>query len=704
MLKRLLILFFFVGIIFGVEREKLPGFAVTSYFGEQTVTFSFLPKIRVHINAPSIDNYDSSKPVGLALYALPNGNSIEQTVGKSMKAGVDWHYNIQHIGAQTRFLRNMDLDYNLVTVYLETEQKSWPAWKSETVDYEKIVRQLVRHLQSSFDNEVDVILTGHSGGGRFVFSFLDGVSKIPEYVNRICFLDSDYGYTDSYGEKLKNWLESGADKCLSVLAYNDSIALYNGKPIVSATGGTWYRSKMMKNFLEGYFSFNTEENDEMINHRALEGRISILLKKNPEQEILHTVQVERNGFIHSMLTGTKFENSGYEYYGEHVYDSLIQEEELDVPNVQIPPRSALSSGGAEFMNKIKSMEFSERETAIYHEFITGNIPDFYRELVTIEASFKDNNGNPRKIQYRVMPDYLAIGCDTNFCRVPMGPITAQRIADFYGMTMPTSKLVDNIYKNAEIKLAPITYYPVGNENEKVEKFILHNEAIQQQFNDANGVLGQLTGGIKKDVIISNKLSDTSRNHHVIIYGWHQLNGKAIQPIYNGHIDSYVDYSHGVRLLDSQILVDGENKSIHQILRNPELYKILSNENGIMNRTSYLSNSSFPEKPTSFGIRSSGKTSLQIVVKPNNNIDRCHLYISQYGASFDHYTSFSGSEYEIQDLEQGKILFVRLRSENKDGLSDFSEVLAAVPEKELTNRALIVNGYDRPQEWNTYDFY
>jgi hypothetical protein len=49
------------------------------------------------------------------------------------------------------------------------------------------------------------------------------------------------------------------------------------------------------------------------------------LKENPERKILHTVQVERNGFIHALVTGTPNENRGYEYYGERAYARWIQE-------------------------------------------------------------------------------------------------------------------------------------------------------------------------------------------------------------------------------------------------------------------------------------------------------------------------------------------------------------------------------------------
>ena len=42
----------------------------------------------------------------------------------------------------------------------------------------------------------------------------------------------------------------------------------------------------------------------------------------------------------------------------------------------------------------------------------------------------------------VMPDYLAVGSDDDFVRMPMRPQTAQQIADAFGCVLPTRKIVD----------------------------------------------------------------------------------------------------------------------------------------------------------------------------------------------------------------------------------------------------------------------
>ncbi|NCS82134.1 MAG: hypothetical protein GW788_10320 [Ignavibacteria bacterium] len=78
----------------------------------------------------------------------------------------------------------------------------------------------------------------------------------------------------------------------------------------------------MKKYLANYFQFTDEENSEFIKYTALNGRIKFLLKQNPNRLILHTVQVELNGFIQGMVSGTADEGVGYTYYGMRAYSDL----------------------------------------------------------------------------------------------------------------------------------------------------------------------------------------------------------------------------------------------------------------------------------------------------------------------------------------------------------------------------------------------
>jgi hypothetical protein len=256
---------------------------------------------------------------------LPNGNTTEQTIGKTIKPGDDWHYDIQHIGAQTRFLRELIPDHVIVVAYLENTLKSWPAWRKQYGD--EPIPDILKSVKRIFaGQDVEIVLAGHSGGGSLIFGYLNAVQEIPQDVVRIAFLDGNYAYDSTTGHesKLAAWLKSDDRRFLCVLAYNDAIALLNGKSFVSAAGGTWGKSHEMQHDLAKEFTFTSQVNDEFQKFSALEGRVLFVLKENPERKVLHTVQVERNGFIHSLVSGTTNENKGYVYLGPRAYTKWIQ--------------------------------------------------------------------------------------------------------------------------------------------------------------------------------------------------------------------------------------------------------------------------------------------------------------------------------------------------------------------------------------------
>ena len=269
------------------------------------------------------------KKLKLIFYALPNGNTTAQTVGRKLKSGDDWHYDIQHIGAQTRFLAYEFKDCSVVVVYLEAAEKgiprSWPTWRKKHPD--QLIPQIIDSIKTRFsDFDVRVTLSAHSGGGSSIFGYLNAVDRIPDEVERIAFLDSNYAYDPKQGhaQKLLQWLRSSDRHYLSVLSYNDAVALLNGSNFVSAAGGTWGRSHaMLQDFAELNFSSQTNSETGIETYTALNGRVKFLLKENPEKKIFHTVQVERNGFIQSIVSGTRYEGRGYTYFGDRAYTNWI---------------------------------------------------------------------------------------------------------------------------------------------------------------------------------------------------------------------------------------------------------------------------------------------------------------------------------------------------------------------------------------------
>ncbi|HCV15846.1 MAG TPA: hypothetical protein DF637_05900 [Rikenellaceae bacterium] len=246
-----------------------------------------------------------------------------------------------------------------------------------------------------------------------------------------------------------------------------------------------------------------------------------------------------------------------------------------------------TKGGSVFYEQIRTLSFEERESAIEKEMIEGNMPSFINSLVTITTLQRDAGGREREVTLFVSPQYLSVGNDDDFFIVPMGPITAQRVADYYKSSLPTPKVTDIIYQYSRLKLEPFTYIPRGNRNETPDILYDHSKVIQAQIKAAGKEPGIFVAGIKKDIVICSKLADTVRTRHVTIYGWHKLDGKPIQPANNVHINTYVDYSHGVRLVSNRVLVDGIEYDYRDILKDSVLHKLLSYENEPLKRVSYI---------------------------------------------------------------------------------------------------------------------
>ncbi|MBW6457549.1 MAG: hypothetical protein K0B52_00125 [FCB group bacterium] len=257
---------------------------------------------------------------------------------------------------------------------------------------------------------------------------------------------------------------------------------------------------------------------------------------------------------------------------------------MEISPVTLPDRDIHARSGSQFMRDILDMSFNEREPLILQEILNGNMPDIARKFITCTSTFYDTDGVSYIVEYDVMTDYLSIGTNEDYCRVPMGPKTAQQIADAFGCILTTRKLCDDIWGHATVRLNPIPYMPVGDNNTKVYKFVEHNTDINNARAAAGGQIFELIAGIKKDVVICNALK--TRPGYVAIYGWHYTSGSPIQPLYTGHIDYYVDYSHGIRLVNEVFRVNGVSMSAHDMLRDAKLYKLLSDESEPMQQTRY----------------------------------------------------------------------------------------------------------------------
>lgn len=378
------------------------------------------------------------------------------------------------------------------------------------------------------------------------------------------------------------------------------------------------------------------------------------------------------------------------------FSTSLQAQSLDLPE---RPEEALS--GSEFKDLVQSYALRDRENAIFEQITSGNIPDFMRTLVPVTFS-QTINGISYDVTYFVTPDYLAVGSNDDYFLMPMTPILAQRIAYEIGHTLPTRKMVNQIWATAPLKLAPATI-PPSAEMTTIPVMWQHNLMVRSQRNEhlETHPLGTLVAGTKKDVIISNVIYGNAPPGRVVIYGWHYQNGTPIQPRYSGHSETYADYSHGIRMVRDSVIINGEPARITDILQNASLSALFSDEGTIETPFYPLADVNF-DPPNEWGVISIDSTSLGLLIKSDPDVSHFEVYLSPDGIEFQSPIILQPEEMVINGLQKGILYFIKLKAVRDGKPSRFSEVLGGVPGQEKPP-FLIVNGFNRPITGNTRDF-
>jgi hypothetical protein len=313
-----------------------------------------------------------------------------------------------------------------------------------------------------------------------------------------------------------------------------------------------------------------------IHHHALNRQFEAFVHPNPENKILHTTLVgEMNGLLQALTLGTPEQTKCGTFGGPRAYEKWIQPA---APTLKLPARAKDAPTGSEFAKSIEGLSPLEREAAILKQITTGNVPPFLRILKPIHAQFTDDSGQKHAIFYWVTPDHLAVGTDVDFLRIPMTPQTAQAIADACDASLITRKISDDVFKNASVRLTPI---PLTENRESVAAFLQHNRLIEAERAKGAARLGEVVAGDKKDVVLSNRLAEKPRR--VAIYGWQKLDGAPIQPLTIVHADTYIDYSHGVRLMGRAVMVDDRAADARDVMTNGNLAALLSDEGALAPR-------------------------------------------------------------------------------------------------------------------------
>lgn len=243
---------------------------------------------------------------------------------------------------------------------------------------------------------------------------------------------------------------------------------------------------------------------------------------------------------------------------------------------EIPRRRGNMPDGTAFIGGLMNASGGTRDAAIVRAALQGNVPDSFRDLRPVRFQGMTAAGQA-EITVCVTPDYLAIGSDRDSVRVPLGLAGALQVADAFDMILPTKRMVDAIYRQASVRVAPQPM-PAGAQMSSTDYFLRHDRTVDAQLAQAGARDGLLVAGIKKDIVLTNRLG--SAPGRVAIYGWHRTNGQAIQPLSTVHGASYADYSHGIRLVSRTAFLNGRSVDLSALLTNAR-YAGLLNDDGVL---------------------------------------------------------------------------------------------------------------------------
>ena len=255
---------------------------------------------------------------------------------------------------------------------------------------------------------------------------------------------------------------------------------------------------------------------------------------------------------------------------------------MDVPWFQNHDRGEKAPDGHAYIQMVQDTGFWAMEDMTVSQILSGNVPSALKKFRKIVYK-----ADGHKVEMWVLPDYLAVGNDQDFVRMPMGPLAAQRVADSLYCSLPTTFLSDRIDEVSEGRIEIFPFRPVGDRNMKPLCFEDSNNAINALMRSKGLKFGQFVSGLKKDVVLTTRLeNEPDYYRHVAIYGWFHPDGHPQQPLFIRHGNFYSDYSHGIRLIYRTIKIDGKEYDLRAVLEDPFLFRLVSKEDVPFKRASY----------------------------------------------------------------------------------------------------------------------
>lgn len=229
--------------------------------------------------------------------------------------------------------------------------------------------------------------------------------------------------------------------------------------------------------------------------------------------------------------------------------------------------------GTDFVATLPEKPGDERERLILQAVKNGNA---LLEWVTIKSVHDGHT-----LEVTVSADALRIGDTEDSVRPTPSHVTAQKIADYLDCVLPTSKLSDLIWSQADIVIEPQLGKP-DSMMAYTSRMVGHSRKVDKAL-EGQDTSGKLVASVGKDWVQTKRLiPDKAAN-----YGWHSKGGrypaatnvgkKVWQPVGLAHFHMFADYSQVTRLIKVEALLDGKSVDIRDIAKDPALCELVTTE-------------------------------------------------------------------------------------------------------------------------------
>jgi N-acetyl-anhydromuramyl-L-alanine amidase AmpD len=243
--------------------------------------------------------------------------------------------------------------------------------------------------------------------------------------------------------------------------------------------------------------------------------------------------------------------------------------------------------GSVFLATLPEKACAEREQAIIHAVQDGYAMD--AAFMPVDVEYNGHKGT-----IFIGTDVLRIGESGDFVRVNVNAATAQLIADMKGWILPTTKIVDILWKAAYLKVEPCLQPadPTDRFKQGMPKcsdgttsmsdtpaMLKHSNDIEMKVTGDESLFEN--GG--KHWVLSNKL--TAQPDHAANYGWFSNSApytsasglKMWQTLGLAHNLAHVDYSQSLRAVHADMVVNGQTRKVAEVAADPDLWGLVSSE-------------------------------------------------------------------------------------------------------------------------------